>query len=261
MSQPAPFQFPILPQRLRGRWGRRMASLLLALLVEGLLLLALLTLAPEIAPRREVVMKVFGISPEPEAEQAATAEEQAEPEAADARPQVARPQPPETPPPLPEPPPARLRVPFIPLTPDEMAAADIAPSPSRADPSPRTRATIGPPAPARSGDTPRVDGTGPNGEPLYAASWYREPYDSELSGYLSTASGPGWGLIACRTVQGFRVEDCVGIAEYPQGSNIMRSVLAAAWQFRVRPPQIGGQPKFGEWVRIKIDYNLRREGR
>ena len=48
---------------------------------------------------------------------------------------------------------------------------------------------FGPPAPGNSGDTKSV-GTAPNGQPLYAAAWYREPYDSELAGYLSTADGP-----------------------------------------------------------------------
>ncbi len=107
-------------------------------------------------------------------------------------------------------------------------------------------------------DTPRVEGTGPNGEPLYAASWYREPYDEELRGYLSTAQAPGWGTIACRTAPDYRVEDCVMVGEYPNGSNIARSALAAAWQFRVRPPRIGGRLQVGEWVRIRIDYNLSR---
>jgi protein TonB len=101
-------------------------------------------------------------------------------------------------------------------------------------------------------------GTAPNGEPLYAAAWYRKPEDKMLGDYLSTARGPGWGLIACRTAPGFRVEDCVGIGEYPQGSQIMRSVLAAAWEFRVRPPQRGGVPLVGSWVQIRIDYGIRR---
>ena len=117
---------------------------------------------------------------------------------------------------------------------------------------------MGPPDTGTPGDTPRVGGSGPNGEPLYAAAWYREPYESELSGYLSTASGPGWGLIACRTAPDFRVEDCVALGESPTGSNIARAVLAAAWQFRVRPPRIGGRSMVGEWVRIRIDYGLRR---
>jgi protein TonB len=124
---------------------------------------------------------------------------------------------------------------------------------------PPGRAVQGPPnRPGAAGaDTARV-GTAPNGEPLYAAAWYREPADDELRGYLSTASGPGWGLIACRTAPDYRVEDCVGIAEYPQGSQINRAVLAAAWQFKVRPPRLGGRPQVGSWVRIRIDYGIER---
>ncbi|MBD3746665.1 MAG: hypothetical protein IE932_10700, partial [Sphingopyxis terrae] len=72
------------------------------------------------------------------------------------------------------------------------------------------------------------------------------------------ASGPGWGLIACRTAPEFRVEDCVGLDEYPQGSQINRAVLAAAWQFRVRPPRVGGRSMVGAWVRIRIDYGIER---
>jgi periplasmic protein TonB len=104
-----------------------------------------------------------------------------------------------------------------------------------------------------------VVGSAPNGERLYAAAWYREPYDNELRGYLSTAQGPGWAMIACRTVPDFRVDDCVGLDEYPNGSRLARAVLAAAWQFRVRPPQVGGRMLVGEWVRIRIDYSNRPE--
>jgi protein TonB len=107
-------------------------------------------------------------------------------------------------------------------------------------------------------DSVRVEGTGPNGEPLYGAQWYREPYDDELAGYLSTARGPGWGLIACRTVPRFRVEDCVIVGESPRGSGIANAVLQAAWQFQVRPPRVGGRDRYGEWVRIRIDYQQER---
>ena len=117
---------------------------------------------------------------------------------------------------------------------------------------------MGPPAPrGGSGDSAVVEGSGPNGERLYAAAWYREPSEGELRGYLSTASGPGWALIACRTVDDFRVEDCIGLSEYPDGSRMLRAVLAAAWQFRVRPPRVGGDYKVGEWVRIRIEYGRR----
>ena len=106
-------------------------------------------------------------------------------------------------------------------------------------------------------DTERV-GTAPNGQPLYAAEWYREPADAMMRAYLSTAHGPGWGLIACRTASEYRVEDCVGLDEYPAGSQIMRSVLAMAWEFRVRPPRRGGQVLVGAWVRIRISYEFGR---
>ena len=115
---------------------------------------------------------------------------------------------------------------------------------------------MGPPDLGVPGDSKRV-GSAPNGEPMYAAAWYRKPYDSELDGYLQTADGPGWALIACRTVADFRVDDCVGLAEYPEGSHIMRSLLAAAWQFRIRPPRVGGVSQVGTWVQIHYTYGIK----
>ena len=38
-----------------------------------------------------------------------------------------------------------------------------------------------------------------------------------------------------------------------------RAVLAAAWQFRVRPPMVGGQYQIGDWVRIMISYDIREK--
>jgi len=37
-----------------------------------------------------------------------------------------------------------------------------------------------------------------------------------------------------------------------------QAVLAAAWEFRVRPPRLRGRNMYGLWVRIRIEYNLRR---
>jgi protein TonB len=151
-----------------------------------------------------------------------------------------------------------VRLPSLVELPAEvMAGSDLRTLPP--SPPSKPRGPSGPPAP-RGGeaDTPLVDGSGPNGERLYAASWYREPYDGELRGYLSTAQ-PGWALIACRTVEEFRVEDCVAIDEWPSGSKLARAVLAAAWQFKVRPPRIGGKVQVGEWVRIRIDYGIERK--
>lgn len=152
---------------------------------------------------------------------------------------------------------------LIQLSPRDMAAFDIGglPAPRPGAGKPPASAQMGPPDTGRPADTPRVSGSGPNGEPLYAASWYREPFPSELTGYLSTASGPGWGLIACRTAPSFRVENCVTLDEYPTGSNIARAAAAAAWQFQVRPPRVGGKTMIGEWVRIRIDYQRTRAPR
>lgn len=151
---------------------------------------------------------------------------------------------------LPNPPPVSLNpVPIPPVQPPPSAPA---PAPAPATPA----RTYGPPDTGGSNvgsDSQRV-GTASNGAPLYAARWYREPTRQEMSGYLSTASGPGTALIACRTVPNFRVEDCELLGESPQGSQIGRAVLAAAWQFRVRPARIGGQSQVGSWVRIRIDY-------
>jgi len=245
-------------ERLREEGGdRRLVGIGAAVLLELLLFAVLLTLgyskAPPEAPEVAFVSVDSGSAeeqtdsnePEPEARrEAPSTTEQSE--SAD----------PVQTPALPIPPPAAVIPTTNPLPPQPASTPE--PPTSR-----RIRAVVrgeamGPAAPAAgasAGDS-QVVGTAPNGEPLYAAKWYREPYPDELRGFLSTASGPGWGLIACRTVEDFRVEDCVALEEQPRGSNINRAVLAAAYQFRVRPPQRGGKSLVGSWVRIRIDYTL-----
>lgn len=162
---------------------------------------------------------------------------------------------------MPQPAPAAPQPPaFIPIPRDQMAALDISRIPRQAAPPAAQKALMGPVDSGVPGDSKRV-GSAPNGQPLYAAAWYREPTDAELAGYLSTADGPGYALIACRTAPEWRVENCVALDEFPSGSNLARAVLAAAWQFKVRPPRLGGVYKVGEWVRIRIDYEFRRTPR
>lgn len=235
--------------------GRRALAISLAVLIPALLLLLLLSFGPEQRPEsREEHITVVSISATG-ASKEAPKPSSAERERTEEQPVLPQPA---TQAPLPPPPPVA-----------EPKAAPTMPTPSEQPPSPAVpRIGIRPPGgkvygPPNTGgssssrDTERV-GTAPNGEPLYAAAWYREPRDDELRGYLSTASGPGWGLIACRTAPDYRVEDCVGLDEYPNGSQINRAVLAAAWAFQVRPPRLGGQPLVGAWVRIRIDYGIER---
>ncbi|MBO9696412.1 MAG: hypothetical protein J7499_09445 [Sphingopyxis sp.] len=237
--------------------GRRALSIGLAIAIAALLLLLLFAWGPEKQPdKRDEFISVVNLEAAEAPNDAAEPESPA-PERTEKRTTTPQPTPDEPRPPIPAPP-----------LPPQAATPPIAPpaerSPSPANPPiaarPPSGRVYGPPdtggSPA-SRDSERV-GTAPNGEPLYAAAWYREPSDDELRGYLSTANGPGWGLIACRTAPDYHVEDCVGLDEYPFGSQIERAVLAAAWQFRVRPPRVGGRSMVGAWVRIRIDYGIRR---
>lgn len=253
----------IFPSRLadpdRRTFGSdRPLAFILALLAEaGLILIALsmgwVASAPD-KPQPRVL--AIAIKAEPTAEaakpaKAARAEAPAASKAAVQPPQAQNPAP--TPPaPVASPPP-----PIIQMTRSQMAVLDISRLPRQGAPAAPAKGLMGPADMGVPGDSKRV-GSAPNGQPMYAAAWYREPYPEELRGYLSLADGPGWALIACKTAPDFRVENCVGLDEYPSGSNIQRAVLAAAWQFKVRPPRVGGISRVGDWVRIRIDYEDRR---
>lgn len=238
--------------------GRRTLAISLAVLIAGLMLLMLLSWGSEKPPgNKEEHISVVSLEATRTSEKAPEPDSRKQEQAKQPPPTAEEPRPSEPAEPTPERPAEPMPPPTIP------ARGDPQPSPAspKSPPRPPGGQVYGPPDNSRtsssSRDTERV-GTAPNGEPLYAAAWYREPSDGELRGYLSTASGPGWGLIACRTVPDYRVEDCVALDEYPNGSQINRAVLAAAWQFRVRPPRLGGQSMVGAWVRIRIDYGVRR---
>lgn len=130
--------------------------------------------------------------------------------------------------------------PLIEMSSEELAAADIA--------------AISKAAEANGEGDSKTVGRGPNGELLYAAEWAREPTDAELSGYIPKNAPNGSGLVACRTIPGDRVDDCIELGNDPPGSHLASAVRQAAWQFRVRPPRKGGKDLVGSWVRIRIDY-------
>lgn len=251
-----------LPQTL----SRRAIGIIAALAIELLLLLLLLTISISSNPRQSErgAVTAFDVreqaDPQAEPEAEPETETQAAPQPAEAT-ETPQPAPVLRPSALPRPlPEARV----VPVPPAPPAPPDPEPEPEQRS-EPRIRAVIrqgsemGPPDTGRPGppNTPVV-GTAPDGSPLYPARWYREPYDSEISGYLSTARGPGWGMIVCRTVPDWKVEDCEIIGESPRGSGIARSTLAASWQFLVRPPWIDGEYKVGSWVRIRMTYGTGR---
>lgn len=268
MPQPHPAPTTTFAEWLRSGAGRRALAIALALLIEGLLLLLLLTFSAVKRPEPvEEVVTVTKLTPVDSEDETVDPGEQPQP--------ADRPQ--DQPLPLPTPqepralqpnqaPPAQPAQtspaptpPIILPTPFTMPPSTAAPRPAPRQ-APSTGRVYGPPdvggSPAMR-DT-AVVGTAPDGSPLYAAAWHREPRDRELSDYLSTARGPGYGLIACRTAPNWRVVDCVPLDETP-GSQINRAILAAAWEFQVRPPRRGGQYLVGAWVRIRItDLSGRR---
>ena len=135
------------------------------------------------------------------------------------------------------PPPKPSKKPWIEMSSDELATADLS--------------KISAAGAGGAGDS-EVVGRGPNGDPLYAAEWAREPTNAEINGYWPR-NVTGWGLVACKTLPNDRVDDCVELDQSPRGSHLASAVRQAAWQFRVRPPRKGGHPLIGAWVRILIE--------
>lgn len=226
----------------------RLSAIALSLVAVALLVFLLLRLGilPTLPPReRATSFALFPAGEEPAAQQ--KQQSARKPRAADVRP-AAVPRPP---------PPPRVTVPAklpaVTLSHDEFAATDIGAmtrSPGAGDgddAGPDSVAAYGP-------------GQGPGGKPLYKAEWYREPPPNALALYLPGGPQPGWALIACRTVEKYKVENCRELDESPRGSGLARALRQAAWQFQVRPPRLGGKPLIGAWVSIRFDFTENRPG-
>ena len=222
-----------------------------------ILLLIRLGVVPARAPREP--RSSFTLLPDGEENSAARQTRAARParQRQAAEQQAASPLPPPPPPPpvpsqaAPAPPP----FPALVLSRDEFAAANvgaIARSPGAGD---QAGDDSGPDSVAAYGP-----GQGPGGKPLYKAEWYREPPPSALALYLPGGPQPGWALIACRTAERYRVENCRELDESPRGSGLARALRQAAWQFQVRPPRLGGKPLIGAWVSIRFDFTEGRPG-
>jgi protein TonB len=227
--------------------GRRALSLALAVAIEVLLLLALLTI--DLREPQKPVFKGGSIATFDVAnvEQSKAASSNAKPVRAIK--EIKHPKLPPLPPTI-----TQRPLPIMEVSKEFLDAADISKLGSNAPGAGRLAQGSAP------GDSEMV-GTAPNGEPLYAAEWYREPTNQELATYMpKSREEDGWGMVACRTVERFHVEDCVELGQTP-GSHLAGAVRQAAWQFLVRPPRVGGKSMVGEWVRIRIDYHVvKREG-
>lgn len=237
---------------------RRGAALVFTILIHLLLILLVLLTRSPVQPRKQQdELVTFSVTPGPPDKQAGEKEsheeKQAE-QAASAPPPapVRRPQPPaptrQVPPPIVTP---KTNAPsFIQLSPSDFAAADIGRLPSAGAASGN----------GTQGDSKMVTGPGegPGGVQLFEAEWYRRPTDAELAGYMPVnPPREGWGLVACKTIENYHVENCQALGESPMGSGLAKAVRQAAWQFLVRPPRINGRPQIGTWVRIRIDYSQR----
>lgn len=228
------------------RLGRRGTAFLLALAIDILIVIALLKLAPALPDRKKADERptVFQTLPEPKPTPAPpTRVVSRVKRPSGGKPRPAPPAP--TPPSGPETPPSWL------VSKDEFAAADISKIPARSG---SVASSDGAGSGADSGSA-YGPGEGPGGQTLYYAEWYREPTDAEMGTYLPKNIDSGWGLIACQTIPGNRVENCRSLGETP-GSGISRGMRLASWQFLVRPPRINGRPVIGAWVRIRFDLRV-----
>lgn len=229
---------------------QRAGGVAFALVLNLLLLLALFTLSPTMEPPRvdNRLPVTFDVETGEKTDQ-----QQAKAEKAERREQnKAAPQKEAAPvvrPPIPvekpaEQPPSPF--PFLTLDREQMASADIGSLPKGAQG-----------ASSGKGDSAAVagPGEGPGGVQLFEAEWYRRPTHAELGSYMpANAPAQGYGLVACKTVDHYHVENCQTLGEAPLGSGFAKAVRLAAWQFLVLPPRVNGKVMVGSWVRIRIDY-------
>jgi protein TonB len=246
----APYQLSHYRPRAMNR--SRVVAILLTLFINAIMVLMLIkmgVLAPFVQ-KPEQKLTTFDVLPNKEASSVKKVVKDKRAGGSSAPSPEPKTQPPAVPPPSTTPFPPEI----IQLSRSEFASANIASLPQR-------------PGAGAQGATSGKDsgsdygpGEGPNGERLYRAEWYREPTNAELQLYIPPGGiQEGWAEIACRTVPDYRVEDCRELGESPAGSKMARMLRQAAWQFRVRPPRVGGKALVGAWVRIHYDFSQRGE--
>jgi hypothetical protein len=244
----------------RGELRRRGVSIAIALLLEALLIIAILSLSmrsaePE-AGRRG--LSTFSLEAEQEAKSA---------DKSDAETPVTKEQQRNLVPPIPKPllPPVNpVKAPppspdFIKVSKADFDAMDLSKMPSGGGGGSADAKWEGPGSGAGSKGM-MGPGAGPGGAQLYPVAWYREPYDSELAPYMAGIKRVPPGAtaeIACRMIEHYHVENCQILGENPRGTGLAKALRLAAWQFLVRPPRIDNKPQLGVWVRIRFDFGVK----
>lgn len=229
---------------MRWNWPvkrHRLVALILVLVFEALLILALLTLgrSPDRPRKPESALVAFDVAvPKADAEKA-----EPSPKATPQKP-VTRPAPRKLAQDL-----TRQPVPtpnMVVISKEDFAASDIANLPKSS-----AGATGATGAGSKSAYGP---GEGPGGKTLYPAEWHVEPSNGALAAYLPENVPEGsWAMVACRTIERYHVDNCVGLGQSHPG--LSAALRQAAWQFLVRPPRVDGRPLVGAWVRIRFDFN------
>ncbi len=237
----------------RARLKSRTLALIVALAIEILVLLALMTLGSFTATEKKqgevIKLKSFSLD-HADPKKKASKRTAAPAKAAQAVVAKSKPKQPK----IPIKKAAQPDQPFIEMSTDDMAAADISKLSSRATGSGQTK--------GKDSGSSYGPGQGPSGAHLYNAEWYREPSHGELAYYLPHgAPEDSYAVIACRTVAHYHVENCVGLSESPPGFGLAKAMRLASWQFLVKPPNVDGNPLIGSWVRIRFDWNEAAEKR
>jgi hypothetical protein len=139
---------------------------------------------------------------------------------------------------------------FIPLTSQEMAAADIGHMASASGNNAGDGRSTG-----RDSGAAYGPGEGPGGERAYRGDWVRPPTPAEIGPYLPANLQSGEASIVCRAIPDNRVDNCRSLSETP-GSGLGRALRLAAWQFHIRPTRIGSKFLVGQWVLIHFDFSM-----
>lgn len=230
--------------------SRRALALIIVIIIHALLAFLLLTLSPEFAkmassPKTFEAREISEPSPKPSPKPSKA--EKAAPKVAAQTPKA--------------PPVDLTKTDDVPLFGVQLfEAIDITKLPNRRDEMAKADASVIEGSGRSDSVAVSGPGGGPHGETLFQAEWQREPTNAELNYYLPKGAPPNsWAVIACRTIERFRVDDCVALGEGPRGSGMGEAIRQAAWQFRVLPPRINGRPQIGSWVRIRISFTEKPE--